>query len=767
MGLFGFMKPKSVEDLLDDAMFYSARGQCEEAVKIYRKAAEQGSVEAVFNSGIMYDRLEKKEKALEAYQEAAKKGHELAAVVVACRRELPGAVLRAVTPDELLRLRPLPADPAEFSFVDELQHLTEEQQVHLEAMYAQAQQIEKLREGVTAEEKAFQKRCKEENLPGPYEFGGCGIIYEKEKLLDTAEKWADVELALLGDSDAQNRAAKWIQKLTGAVVTYWWIRSAEQGNRYALEEMMRASRRNDDLKGYRYWEAVREKLDVTQGKFRDQEREHFFQLWQAAYEKAEAQRRRAVAEYPEGAPTEFRFQRETTDIDKAKVKKLFESARHAYKTGKQKDMRFAYQQAASMGDAEAQFRLGRMLMPNGNLESFWDVYTDWAYLKNKKGNPPSPPLHSIWEGVYWLVKSARQGNYKACWEMFRLCSESVLSLSPDVSDMIYWMILAVRAEFEQPLGPVNDEEEFFRPYSSGRLRARYSAVRESAKKQALGVGTELPDFTHWEIDPLGEALYRVGLFYEQDSRYDLAVPLHLQAVKLNSGMAQAHLRNLRKKVWYDDAAGTVDMPNVDGDVPKKELLLAYARSGDLDAAMCLSDIRCLGDDYEYAWKEVVTQAASAASDRDPVCDYLDDVFQNRFSGTGHTSPYHVFFLARKIMSDVIMEEQIKDFQEYDSRLFLCGMDMKCFRGVVRRAREVIEESARERAREIAMEELEEQLEEQQEKIAAYNREMSSYVDNLVTWRKADDYGEYGIYAKQSVLDQIDKKRRQLKDEYGL
>lgn len=771
MGIFNFMKQKSVQDLFDEALFDAAVGYYEKAVKIYQKAAEQGALEAPeawFRCGLMYDKLRKQEKALEAYRSATEKGHELAAMAVGCREQFLVALLRALTPDELPRLRPLPDDPGEFIFVDELQNLSEEQTRELASWRARAEQIEELKKRVRMEEKEFDKRYKEEKLPGQCSSGATGIFLGKDRLLETAAQWIDIEMALLGDGGAQKRTAEHILKIMGgdsgdreaAAVTYWRMRSIQQGDRKALYDMQSVYHRKYDLNGYRYWEKVQKTLDASKAgicctSLESSEISTLFPLWEKAYEKAECMRKRAIEEYPEEAPTEFCFQRETQDIDKAKIRKLFDSARHAYKNGKTKDVKLAYQQAAFLGDAEAQFRYGRMLLPNYSLETFRHEYTTWA--SNKRGNPSLPPLRSMWDAVYWLAKSARQGNYKACWEMFHLYSDSILSLSLDVSDMLYWMILAVRAEFERPLGQVNDEDEFFRPYSSGGLGLRYCAVREAVKKQGM---TGQPDFAKWNIDPVGEALYRIGLLYELDSRYDLAVPMHRQAAALHNEMAQVHLNNLKKTEWYGRAADTVAMPIIGKVTPNEELLLAYAQNGDLDAAMCLAG------HTRGAWYEVVKEAVSVAAPEDPVCNYLYDEIGSHKLGERYIAQTHIFFNARSVLSGS-SEEVIEAFRKGEFGLFVNGMNMKLFCERERNARRYIAEQEREFEEELAMEELEEQLEEQKEKLAAYNKEMKSYMDELVVRRKAEDYGEYGFYAKQSVIDQINEKRRKLEDEYGL
>lgn len=758
MGLFGFLKSKSAEEWFKEGCVYfcfDAKGNYDgernnkKALDCFRHAVEQEHLEAQYRLGFVYDEMNEPEAALAAFQSAAEKGHEMAGLISAARRQFVDTVLRAVDLKSLPELRPLPKNPQEFVFVDETKALSEEQTRKLEFFRRQSGRLKEL------ETKNFDNH-------GSYRLA----VNSSLKLIG---HWTDAELALLGDPSAQHRLSEFIPdflRKTGdrekqAVSTYWAIRSVEQGGQDAIRAKLYSCKQQYDLNGHRYWSVVYDEASGEAEKVRRGElSEEEFSQWQKAYEQAAPQRNRAMEEYPDADPIEFHFQQEAPDLDRSKVKKLFENARLAYKNGKVKDARLAYQQAAMMGDAEAQFRYGRTLLPNYSLEKFKDEFFERRVFKNNSGALPVPPLRSLWEAVFWLVKSAKQGNPKACWEMFRISSQPLLSLCPDDSDMLYWMILTVRAELECPLGYVNDEDELFRPYSGEGLRSRYSAVREAAKQKKLCGAADKPNFGPWQIDPVGEALYRLALYYELDSRYDRAVPMLVQAAELKNDMAKAHLSNLKKSCWYGKAAGTVAMPAVSSVTPDRELL-AYALNGDLDAAMCLAD----GGDQ--AWKAVVTTAVAAAGKDDPVCEYLNAILQNYRRDRKPAAPYHILYDARDIMSEIISEDQIRKFEQTEFRLFRCGMNMDRFLKKVNRARQVEVERKQERERELAMEELEEQLQAHQEKLAAFDAEMESYIDNLVTWRKVEDYGDFGMYARQSVIDQINQKRQKLKDEYDL
>lgn len=759
MGLFGFLKSKSAEEWFQEGCRYfcfNAKGNYDgernnkKALDCFLHAVEQGHLEAQYRLGFVYDEMNERKAALAAFQAAAEKGHEMAGLISAACRQLAPAVLRAIDLKSLPELRPLPKNPQEFVLVDETKALSKEQARKLEFFRRQSGRL---------------KEMEMENL------GNNDVSYSLalESSLKLIGHWTDAEQALLGDSAAQHRLSEFIPDFLGktgdrekqAVSAYWAIRSVEQGDLEALRAKLYSCEQQYDLNGYRYWsvvydEASGEAEKMRRGKLSGEE----LSQWQKAYERAAPQRKRAVEEYPDADPIDFQFQQEAPGLDRAKVKKLFESARLAYKNGKVKDARLAYQQAAMMGDAEAQFRYGRTLLPNYSLEKFKDEFFERRVFKNNSGALPGPPLRSLWEAVFWLVKSAKQGNPKACWEMFRISSQPLLSLCPDDSDMLYWMILTVRAELECPLGYVNDEDELFRPYSAEGLRSRYSAVREAAKQKKLCGAADKPNFGPWQIDPVGEALYRLALYYELDSRYDRAVPMLVQAAELKNDMAKAHLSNLKKSCWYGKAAGTVAMPAVSSVTPDRELL-AYALNGDLDAAMCLAD----GGDW--AWKSVVETALAAASKDDPVCGYLNAVLQNHIYKEQPRSHRHILYDAWDIMFTMSNEDLFRKFEQKEHILFRCGMNMERFRKKVKRARQEEAKREREVELEMAMEELEEQLQAHQEKIAAFNAEMESYIDNLVTWRKVEDYGDFGMYARQSVIDQINQKRQKLKDEYDL
>lgn len=759
MGLFGFLKSKSAEDWYDDAILRIAARKEEEALKSFQRAAELGSLEALYRCGMMYDKLKKPEKALEAYQAAAEKGHELAALVVVYREQVPDILSRVLDLKSLPRLRPLPDNPRDFTVAEEPQILSDEQAQRLELIHSRYRQAEALMEKAEKADDQFYEEWKAKKFNQFFFLAGNGTFtFDKEKIR-AVEEWLDMELALLGDCNAQNRTADHIRKLAGkpgsAAETYWRLRSAQQGCLRAIAAIKKPYRRKFDLNGYLYWDMVGQQCDPTVGSFFCVDlSSEALASWYKADKKAEPQRKRALEEYPDGAPTEFRFAPEGQNPDKAKLKKLFDAARQAYKNGNQKEARLAYQRAAFLGDAEAQFRYGRMLIPNYTLKKFRH-----EQYHNKAA---TPPLQNLWEAAFWLTKSAKQGNYKACWEMFRLYSESLLTLLPNTDEMLFWMILAVRAEQERPLGTVSDEGEAFTPYSAGRLWARYSAVRQAVKQVKPDQAEGNDNFQKIDgLDPVAEAMYRVGLFYESNDCYGLAVPMHVQAARRHSGIAAEHLQNLKRRCWYDDAAEIVAMPKVKSGLISEKELRAYATNGDLDAAMCLADAG------SRAWGKVVSTAVTAAAKQDPVCDYLDTVIHRRFSSRQFRYEDHIFFRVHELMSICNEERCLAFFEKSETAFFVCGMDMKVICGKANRARQRLEAREREVEREMAMEELEEQMQEQRRKIDAFNAEMTDYVDNLVLWHKAEDYGAFGIYASQSVVDQIEEKHRRLKEEYDL
>lgn len=759
MGLFGFMKSKSAEEWYDDAILCPMRKGYEAALKSYQRAAELGSVEALFRCGAVYDKLKKPEKALETYQAAAEKGHELAALIVAYRQQAPDIFSRVLDLKHLPRLQPLPENPRDFTVVEEPQILSDEQTQKLELIHSRCRQAKAIREKIKEADYQLFEDWKRHKCEQAYYIGGSNNFSDDEKKIDAVMQWLDMELALLGDRSAQNRTADHIRAIAGksgsAAETYWRLRSVQQGYLDAVKVFKKPYLRKYDLNGYLYWDMVGQQCDPTAG--------YFFCVdlssdglaaWYKADKKAEPQRKRALAESPDGAPTEFRFAPEGQNPDKAKLKKLFDAARQAYKNGNQKEARLAYQRAAFLGDAEAQFRYGRMLIPNYTLKKF-----DHERYHNKAA---TPPLQNLWEAAFWLTKSAKQGNYKACWEMFRLYSESLLTLLPDTDEMLFWMILAVRAEQERPLGAVSDEGEAFTPYSAGCLRARYSAVRQAVKQVKPDQAEGNDNFQKIDgLDPVAEAMYRIGLFYESNDCYGLAVPMHAQAVRRHSGIAAEHLQNLKKRRWYDDAAEVVAMPKVKSGLISEKELRAYATNGDLDAAMCLADAG------SRAWEKVVSTAVTAVAKQDPVCDYLDTVIHRRFSSRQFRYEDHIFFRVHELMSICNEERCLAFFEKSETSFFVCGMDMKVICGKANRARQRLEAREREVECEMAMEELEEQMQEQRRKIDAFNAEMTDYVDNLVLWHKAEDYGAFGIYASQSVIDQIEEKHRRLKEEYDL
>ncbi|MGN1343770.1 MAG: hypothetical protein ACI4U3_04270, partial [Traorella sp.] len=680
MGLFNFMKPKSAKDYYDKALLSINN---DEKLKYYQKASELGNVEAKYRCGILYDELKQPQKALECYKEASNNGHQLSLIVIDYKEHFSNAFIHALDLSRLPKLEKLPLYPEDFEFVDEISMLSDDQKHQLDLWYTKYQQVEEYVQEVKKQEEAFCEDCKVNNYTNLYECSGLTNYAKDKRILEMVFQWLDFELALLGDSNSQNKVAKHIQDLLQekgqAASKYWRLRSIKQGCKDGIVKLMNQASKTYDLNSYRYWEKVQDKRDAMDGIVHYPNMSLYVENnivpeWLKADEKAKAQKRRVIEEYPNELPNKFQFQIENNTIDKSKLNKLFDTAKKAYRSGKVKDAQLAYQQAAFMGDAEAQFRYGRTLLPKYSLEKYSDEYTDWEVFKDGIGNPPAIPLSKVWEGAYWIVKSAKQGNYKACWEMFRLCSEPYLSLKPDFNEMLYWMILTVRAEKE--CKTTNDEDEMFRPYCDGKLNFRYHIIKEAIIQKKLDENIKKQDLSH--IDPIGEALYRIGLFYELDSRYDLSIPLFMKATHLNHHMAKEHLANLGNKRWYDDAANTVKAPKMSCQTPFDEIQ-TYALRGDLDALMCLSL------DNNSLWYKALVEALEKLSETDSLCEYIHDVLQHHLSDDKMNTNHHIFYSAREIMFNPVSKYVIQAFEKTEFRLFTCGLDMNVFLRKVNRA----------------------------------------------------------------------------------